>query len=87
MLGLCNVQTAVAKTIMAADERFSDLVALRQRAAVPGYIVDAESRAAHIVQVLAERHHLGLKSGEFQEIRDLLNQPLQEETRNDPIHP
>lgn len=86
VLGLCNVQTTVARTIMAADERFSDLVALRQRAAVPGYIVDADSRAGHIVQVLAERHRNGLKSGEFQEIRDLLNQPLKEETRNDPIH-
>lgn len=63
VLGLCNVQMTVARTIMAADERFSDLVALRQRAAVPGYIVDADSRAGHIVQVLAERHRNGLEIG------------------------
>ena len=85
VLGLCNVQTTVARTIMAADERFTDLVALRQRAAGPGYMVDTDSRARHIAQVLAGRHTNGLKSGQFQEIRDLLNQPFPEETRNDPI--
>lgn len=87
VLGLCNVQTTVAQTIMAADDRFSDLAALRQRATTPGYIVDAESRAQHIAQVLAERHRNGLVSGEFQEIRHLLAHPAQENHSNDPAHP
>ncbi|MGE8112740.1 MULTISPECIES: SDR family NAD(P)-dependent oxidoreductase [Pseudomonas] len=74
VLGLCNVDTRVAHTILEADERFPELVALRERAAQPGYVVSAQARARHILALLAQRHALALQSGQFYEVRQLLEQ-------------
>lgn len=72
LLGLCNVDTLVARTILGADPRFTDLAGLRERAAQPGYVVSAQQRARQIVTVLQQRQMIGLESGNFQEIRPLL---------------
>jgi NAD(P)-dependent dehydrogenase (short-subunit alcohol dehydrogenase family) len=71
-LGLCNVDTHLANTILQADERFDELNALRMRALQPGYLVSARDRARHIFSVLDQRDRLNLKSGEFREIRELI---------------
>ncbi|HEK1769977.1 TPA: SDR family oxidoreductase [Pseudomonas putida] len=72
VLGLCNVATTVAQTILQADERFPELVALRERSTQPGYIVTAQQRAAQIVELLGRRHAIALQSGQFYEVRALL---------------
>ncbi|MBJ9974794.1 SDR family NAD(P)-dependent oxidoreductase [Pseudomonas sp. S75] len=72
VLGLCNVDTTVAQTILQADERFPELVALRERSTQEGYIVSPEQRAQQIVDLLAKRHAIALQSGQFYEIRHLL---------------
>lgn len=72
VLGLCNVDTKVAKTIMQADDRFDDLVALRGRAKkIPGYLSSPDERARHLAAILEQRTQLGLQSGLFKEIREL----------------
>ncbi|MBY6242610.1 SDR family oxidoreductase [Methylosinus sp. Sm6] len=72
VLGLCNVDTKVARTIMQADDRFDDLVALRGRAmTIPGYLSSPDERARHLAAVLEQRAELGLQSGRFKEIREL----------------
>lgn len=72
LLGLCNVDTLVARTILGAHERFTDLAGLRERAAQPGYVVSPQQRARQIVTVLQQHQAIGLVSGNFQEIRPLL---------------
>lgn len=73
VLGMCNVDTTVAQTILQADERFPELVALRERSTtLPGYIVSPAKRAQDIVTLLDRRHALALQSGQFYEIRQLL---------------
>lgn len=72
VLGLCNVDTKVARTILQADDRFDDLVALRGRATtIPGYLSSPDERAQHLAAILEERAQLGLQSGRFKEIREL----------------
>ncbi|PYB72020.1 short-chain dehydrogenase [Pseudomonas sp. LB-090624] len=72
VFGLCNVDTLVAQTILNADERFAELVALRERSGQPGYIVSPAKRAEDIVTLLGCRHALALQSGQFYEVRQLL---------------
>ncbi|AVD85048.1 short-chain dehydrogenase [Pseudomonas sp. SWI6] len=72
VLGLCNVDTTVAHTILQADERFPELVALRERAAQPGYVASPQERARDIVTLLARRQAIALQSGQFYEVRQLL---------------
>lgn len=72
VIGLCNVDTRVARTIMQADARFDELVALRDRATtIPGYLASPDERARHLAAVLENRKELGLQSGRFKEIREL----------------
>lgn len=72
LFGLCNVDTTVARTILKADERFTELVALRERSLQPGYIVSPRERAEHIDMLMARRKALNLQSGQFYEVRQLL---------------
>lgn len=72
VLGLCNVDTKVAQTILQADERFPELVALRERSSQPGYIVSPAKRAEDIVALLGRRQAMALQSGQFYEVRQLL---------------
>lgn len=72
LLGLCNVDTLVSRTILGAHEQFVDLAGLRERARQPGYVVSPQQRARQIVTVLQQRQALNLESGSFQEIRPLL---------------
>lgn len=72
VFGLCNVDTTVARTILQADERFHELVALRGRSTQPGYLVSPAERAKNIIALLERRHAMALRSGHFYEIRQLL---------------
>ena len=73
LLGLCNVDTKLAKTIMDVDETFPELFELKKRARQTGYIVSPDQRAANIFKVILNREEFGLKSGVFTEIRSLLS--------------
>ncbi len=76
-LGLCNVRTSVYHAITdGVTEELPELLALKQRASKPGYVIEAEQRAADIIQVLNHWPLLELTSGEFYEIRELLKRPL-----------
>jgi benzil reductase ((S)-benzoin forming) len=72
LLGLCNVDTHVGRTITDVDASFPDLFALKQRARQSGYVVSPGERARHIFDVMRHRADLDLKSGTFTEIRTLL---------------
>jgi hypothetical protein len=75
VLGMCNVDTHLSHTIgsLPLEGDFPEIVQLRARAhAISGYVVSAQQRAAHVIDLLEG----GLKdktvSGDFVEIRSLL---------------
>lgn len=72
-LGLCNVGTHLyehATTDIGPD--LPELLALKERAQQPGYVVTPDERAAHMIHVLESPVLADLEWGEFYEIRDLL---------------
>jgi benzil reductase ((S)-benzoin forming) len=72
VLGLCMVDTDLARCAMRADGRFDELIALRTRAdTIPGYLATPDERARHLAAVLENRAEMGLQSGQFKEIREL----------------
>ena len=77
VIGLCNVDTALARRIGALplEGSFPEIQKLRQRGATSGYLATADERAGHLARLLA----LGIKervpSGQFTEIRSLISQP------------
>lgn len=71
VLGLCMVDTDLARGAMRAADRFDELAALRTRANTPGYLATPDERARHLAAVLDNRAEMGLQSGQFKEIREL----------------
>ena len=71
-LGLCNVDTLVAETILDVSSDFPELFKLKQRAQQKGYLTSPKSRAKNIADVIDQLAELDLKNGDFYEIRDLL---------------
>ncbi|MCJ8507158.1 SDR family oxidoreductase [Rhizobium lemnae] len=73
-LGLCNVDTNLAHSIVFSDraDAFPAHVALQQRFSVPGYVVKPDDRARDIFSVVHSDLSARLTSGEFVEIRHLL---------------
>ncbi len=53
---------------------FPDIEQLRQRGAAIGYLASAEERAGHLQKLLAAGLRQHLPSGQFAEVRSLLNQ-------------
>lgn len=72
VLGLCSVDTALASTVRAVGPTFPELFSLRDRAMQPGYLASAKDRAIHVAAVVDQRDRLGVVSGQFHEIRNLI---------------
>jgi alcohol dehydrogenase len=76
VLGLCNVDTALARRVLGLplEGRFAEIEKLRQRGVQPGYVVAADARAQHMHHLLTHGLRDLLPSGQFAEIRSLLAQ-------------
>ncbi|WP_338639776.1 SDR family oxidoreductase [Burkholderia pyrrocinia] len=72
VLGLCSVDTDLAAAVRKAGPSFPELCALRERVLQPGYLVSAQDRAVHVAAVVDQRDRLGVVSGQFHEIRELI---------------
>ena len=73
VLGLCNVDTPLSRNaISGISEDLAELSTLRERLADSAYTCSARKRALDIVCVLEHRQQLNLISGDFYEIRNLL---------------
>jgi NAD(P)-dependent dehydrogenase (short-subunit alcohol dehydrogenase family) len=77
VLGLCNVDTALARRIGALplEGCFPEIEKLRTRGAAPGYLATADDRAIHILRLLSLGLPERLESGQFAEVRTLIAQP------------
>lgn len=75
VLGMCNVDTKLSHNIVNRSniERFPSHLSLKKRFQLPGYVVSAEQRAEDVYRVVHQRGCKQLRSGEFAEIRVLLN--------------
>lgn len=76
VLGLCNVHTSLSRRIGALplEGDFDEIEQLRIRGRRPGYLVTPHQRASHILRLLDGALKQHLPSGEFQEIRLLLEE-------------
>jgi NAD(P)-dependent dehydrogenase (short-subunit alcohol dehydrogenase family) len=72
LLGLCNVDTQLGRTIVDVDASLPELFELAKRVQQSGYTVSPEQRAADIFQIALDPENFGLRSGVFAEIRSLL---------------
>ncbi|MEO8400568.1 MAG: SDR family NAD(P)-dependent oxidoreductase [Gammaproteobacteria bacterium] len=74
VLGLCNVNTFVADNILNLPllGDFNELAELRDRASIPGYLTSPFDRAEQILLLLESDLKKKSTSGEFIEIRQLL---------------
>ncbi|MEF7612973.1 SDR family NAD(P)-dependent oxidoreductase [Aquincola sp. MAHUQ-54] len=77
LLGLCNVDTELARRIGALplEGTFPDLEGLRRRGAQAGYLATAAQRADDIHRLLVAGLREHLPSGEFAEVRTLKEAP------------
>lgn len=77
VIGLCNVNTRLSQEIVFGPRvpEFPDHMQLQERFCSPGYAVMPDERAAQLFKLVHERHNSALKSGEYVDIRELL-QPL-----------
>ncbi len=75
ILGMCNVNTKLSHNIVNHPniERFPSHVCLQKRFQIPSYVVSAEQRAEDVYRIVHQQHCQQLESGEFAEIRVLLN--------------
>lgn len=75
VLGMCNVDTHLSHTIatLPLEGDFPEIEQLRARArAISGYVVNAEQRAANVIDLLEGGLKQQTASGDFVEIRSLL---------------
>lgn len=75
VLGLCNVHTSLSHQIstLPLEGNFPEIESLRTRGISPGYLVTPHERAHHINLLLKSGIQNHVTSGEFAEIRHLLN--------------
>lgn len=76
VLGLCNVDTFLSRTILSLplEGNFPENEKLRLRGKTSGYVVSPEKRADDIYQLLQSDFRHRILSGEFTEIRSLVNE-------------
>jgi benzil reductase ((S)-benzoin forming) len=75
VLGLCNVDTFLSRTIgsLTLEGDFAEVVRLRERAAQAShYLTTPERRAADILALFEPKRFATIPNGDFVEIRDLL---------------
>lgn len=77
VIGLCNVDTALARRIGALplEGSFPEIEKLRMRGATSGYLATADERATHLQTALSLGLREHIPSGQFTEIRSLISQP------------
>ncbi len=77
VIGLCNVDTALARRIGALplEGSFPEIEELRRRGATRGYLATTDERAGHLAKLLAAGLKERVPSGQFTEIRSLISQP------------
>lgn len=74
VLGMCNILTDLSLGIISKDSlcKFPEHLKLRERFNMPGYAVSPEKRATEIYQRVIEHECIGITSGEFIELRNIL---------------
>jgi benzil reductase ((S)-benzoin forming) len=74
VLGLCNVDTFLSKTIgsLPLEGDFPEIIKLRERAQDPHYLISADKRAADILGLFEPTQFDKVPNGDFVEIRTLL---------------
>lgn len=77
VLGLCNVDTALAHRIgsLPLEGHFPEIESLRERGVRPGYLAAPSVRARHLIDLLERGLPQQLPSGQFAEVRSLITQP------------
>lgn len=83
VLGLCNVDTSLSRETVFGPRvpEFPEHVALQRRFLEPGYVVQPDERATHLYNLLHEVRPSRIKSGQYVDIRDML-QSLQSESES-----
>lgn len=75
VLGLCNVDTFLSRTIgsLPLEGDFPEIVKLRVRAQMECYMISADQRAGHVLDLFDTAHFDTLANGDFVEIRSLIS--------------
>lgn len=76
VIGMCNVNTKLSSGIVFSSKvsEFPAHLKLQERFRKPGYAVSPTRRAADVFEIVHNRRTQVLKSGEFVEIREILEQ-------------
>lgn len=74
LLGLCSVESKLSYTIgtLPIEGDFKEIRDLRERAKSEKYLVTPTQRSLDILSIIKNKDNLGITSGKFYEVRELL---------------